>query len=69
MELTKKNGKYYVNNLDLQELLSNRKYVINYIKHDIDYLKSIKNTDLWEPYFKTRLETLEELLPLFELRK
>lgn len=69
MEIRKEKGRYYVNNLDLQELLSNRKYVMNYIKQDIDYLKSIKNTKLWEDSYKTRMEVLEELLPLFNLRR
>lgn len=69
MEIRKEKGRYYVNNLDLQELLSNRKYVMNYIKQDIDYLKSIKDTKLWEDSYKTRMEVLEELLPLFNLRR
>lgn len=69
MEIRKEKGRYYVNNLDLQELLSNRKYVMNYIKQDIEYLKSIKNTKLWEDSYKTRMEVLEELLPLFNLRR
>ena len=59
----------YVNDLDLQEVLSNRKYVMNYIKQDIDYLKNIVNTKLWKPEYATRLETMEELYKLFKLRR
>ena len=69
MKLIEKNGRMYVNDLDLQEVLSNRKYVMNYIKQDIDYLKNIVNTKLWKPEHTTRLETMEELYKLFKLRR
>lgn len=69
MKLVEKNGRMYVNDLDLQEVLSNRKYVMNYIKQDIDYLNNIKNTKLWKPEYQTRLETMEELYKLFKLRR
>lgn len=69
MKLVEKNGRMYVNDLDLQEVLSNRKYVMNYIKQDIDYLNNIKNTKLWKPEYVTRLETMEELYKLFKLRR
>ena len=69
MKLVEKNGRMYVNDLDLQEVLSNRKYVMNYIKQDIDYLNNIKNTKLWKPEYITRLETMEELYKLFKLRR
>ena len=69
MKLVEKNGRMYVNDLDLQEVLSNRKYVMNYIKQDIDYLNNIKNTKLWKPEYATRLETMEELYKLFKLRR
>ena len=69
MKIIEKNGRMYVNDLDLQEVLSNRKYVMNYIKQDIDYLKNIINTKLWKPEYQTRLETMEELYKLFKLRR
>lgn len=69
MKLIEKNGRMYVNDLDLQEVLSNRKYVMNYIKQDIDYLKNIVGTKLWKPEYQTRLETMEELYKLFKLRR
>ena len=69
MKLVENNGRMYVNDLDLQEVLSNRKYVMNYIKQDIDYLNNIKNTKLWKPEYQTRLETMEELYKLFKLRR
>ena len=69
MKLIEKNGRMYVNDLDLQEVLSNRKYVMNYIKQDIDYLNNIKNTKLWKPEYATRLEAMEEIYKLFKLRR
>lgn len=69
MKLVEKNGRMYVNDLDLQEVLSNRKYVMNYIKQDIDYLNNIKNTKLWKPEYVTRLEAMEEIYKLFKLRR
>ena len=42
MKVKKINNKYYVNDLDLEEVMANRKYVYNYIKRQINYYESIK---------------------------
>ena len=70
MEIKKEKGRYYVNNLDLQELLSNRKYVMNYIKTKIEYLENIKgNKELWEPEYQVKLETLRTIQKKMKLRR
>ena len=72
MEIKKNNGRYYVNNLDLEELLSNRKHLINYLDEEISYLEDMrKDTDLYEFTFKdkVRLNTLKEIRKEVNLRR
>ena len=70
MEIKKEKGRYYVNNLDLQELLSNRKYVMNYIKNKIEYLESIKDKkEVWKYDYQIELETLRDIQKRFKLRR
>ena len=72
MEIKKNNGRYYVNNLDLEELLSNRKHLINYLDGEISYLEDMrKDTDLYEFTFKdkVRLNTLKEIRKEMNLRR
>ena len=70
MEIKKEKGRYYVNNLDLQELLSNRKYVMNYIKNKIEYLESIKDKkEVWKYDYQIELETLRDIQKKFKLRR
>ena len=72
MEIKKNNGRYYVNNLDLEELLSNRKHLINYLDEEISYLEDMrKDTDLYEFTFKdkVRLSTLKEIRKEMNLRR
>jgi len=70
MEIKKEKGRYYVNNLDLQELLSNRKYVMNYIKNRIEYLESIRNKkELWKCDYQIELEILRDIQKRFKLRR
>lgn len=72
MEIKKNNGRYYVNNLDLEELLSNRKHLINYLDEEISYLEDMrKDTDLYEFTFKdkVRLNTLQEIRKEMNLRR
>lgn len=72
MEIKKNNGRYYVNNLDLEELLSNRKHLINYLEEEISYLEDMrKDTDLYEFTFKdkVRLNTLKEVRKEMNLRR
>ena len=72
MEIKKNNGKYYVNNLDLEEILSNRKHIINYLEEEIEYLEDMKkDTDLYTFTLKdkVRLNTLKEIRKEMRLRK
>ena len=70
MKIVEKKGRVYINDLDIEEVLSNRKYVMNYINSEIDYLESIKNNkDLWKPEYNTRIEVLKELSGMFKLRR
>lgn len=70
MEIKKQNGRYYVNELDLEELLSNRKYIIKFVNNEVDYLKSIKtNKELWQEEYATRIKVLEEIKEMLKLRR
>lgn len=70
MKIVEKKGRVYINDLDIEEVLSNRKYVMNYINSEIGYLESIKNNkDLWKPEYNTRIEVLKELNGMFKLRR
>lgn len=70
MKIVEKKGRVYINDLDIEEVLSNRKYVMNYINSEIGYLESIKNNkDLWKPEYNTRVEVLKELNGMFKLRR
>lgn len=72
MEIKKNNGRYYVNNLDLEEILSNRKHIINYLEEEIEYLEDMKkDTDLYTFTLKdkVRLNTLKEIRKEMRLRK
>ena len=70
MKIVEKKGRVYINDLDIEEVLSNRKYVMNYINSEIGYLESIKNNkDLWKPEYNTRIEVLKELSGMFKLRR
>ena len=73
MEIKKENGRYYVNELDLQEVLSNRKHIVNYVNNQIIMVRRMlanskynQNTLLT---LKTRLKTLEDVKKELELRK
>ena len=72
MEIKKTNGKYYVNNLDLDEVLSNKKHLINYLDEEISYLENMRqNTDLYifTSKDKVRLNTLKEVRKETNLRR
>ena len=72
MEIKKNNGRYYVNNLDLEELLSNRKHLINYLEEEISYLEDMKkDTELYTFTLKdkVRLHTLQEIRKEMNLRR
>ena len=72
MEIKKNNGRYYVNNLDLEELLSNRKHLINYLEEEISYLEDMKkDAELYTFTLKdkVRLNTLQEIRKEMNLRR
>ena len=72
MEIKKNNGRYYVNNLDLEELLSNRKHLINYLEEEISYLEDMKkDAELYTFTLKdkVRLSTLQEIRKEMNLRR
>ena len=66
MKVEKKNNKYYVNDLDLEEVIANRKYLVNYIKKQIDFLNRTKE---FTPINKYKLTVLYDIQKKMELRK
>ena len=74
MKIKKENGKYYVNDLDLEEVMANRKYVLNFIKSSIEeYKEMINNNKQMVPNtyhnFKGKIQAYEEILNKMQLRK
>lgn len=73
MEIKKENGRYYVNELDLQEVLSNRKHIVNYVNNQIIMVRRMlansKHNQSALLTLKTRLKTLEDVKKELELRK
>ena len=65
MKVEKKNNKYYVNDLDLEEVMANRKYVTRYIDKQIEFLKSTRSFN-WN---KEKLNVLYDIKKRLELRK
>lgn len=65
MKIEKKNNKYYVNDLDLEEVMTNRKYVVNYINKQIEFLRNTKSFN----YNKDKLDVLCDIKRRLELRK
>ena len=58
MKVEKKNNKYYVNDLDLEEVMANRKYVLGYIEKQIEFLRRTKEFNS----FLTHIYTFKPLL-------
>ena len=73
MEIKKENGRYYVNELDLQEVLSNRKHIVNYVNNQIIMVRRMLANSKYNQStlltLKTRLKTLEDVKKELELRK
>lgn len=71
MKLERKNGKYYANDLDLEEVLANRKYIINYLDKEIETLESIRSSKVvnWSTSYKVQLRTYQDIRNKLELRK
>jgi hypothetical protein len=74
MKIVKNNGRYYVNDLDLKEVLSNRKYVSNYIKDSIEQYTQllrdnpdIERCTLYK--WKGRLKAYKEVQEKMRLRR
>lgn len=65
MKVEKRNNKYYVNDLDLEEVMANRKYITRYIDKQIDFLKNTRNFN-WN---KEKLDVLYDIKRRLELRK
>lgn len=73
MEIKKENGKYYVNGLDLQEILSNRKHITSYVNNQIIIVRRMLADNKYNQStiitLKTRLKTLEDVKKELDLRK
>lgn len=73
MEIKKENGKYYVNGLDLQEILSNRKHITSYVNNQIIIVRRMLADNKYNQStiitLKTRLKTLEDVKKELNLRK
>ena len=73
MKIVKENGKYYVNDLDLEEVLANRKHLISYINREISLLENLLNVENikieTQLVYKTRLKVLNDIRKEMKLRK
>lgn len=74
MKIEKKNGRYYVNDLDLQEVLSNRKYIQKFVNESIDeYTEMLKDNPsmIKSTYdnFKGKLQAYEIIKEKLKLRR
>lgn len=73
MDIKKENGKYYVNGLDLQEVLSNRKHITSYVNNQIIIVRRMLADNKYNQStiitLKTRLKTLEDVKKELDLRK
>lgn len=74
MKVKKENGKYYVNDLDLEKVMANRKYIINFVKSSIEEYKDLidKNKEMLPSTyhnFKGKIQAYEDLLDRLKLRK
>jgi hypothetical protein len=73
MKVQKIYGKYYVNDLDLEEVMANRKYIINYIKKSIESYKDMLTINQIDNISSTRIrgkiKAYEDILEKLKLRK
>lgn len=74
MKIVKNNGRYYVNDLDLKEVLSNRKYVMKFVDDMItqytELLKENPDIEKCTLYkWKGRLKAYKEVQEKMRLRR
>ena len=69
MKVKKVEGRYYVNDMDLEEVIANRKYVTNYIKNQISYYESIKRGAVDKNKVINTLVVLYDIQKRMQLRK
>lgn len=73
MKTVNKNGKLYVNDMDVEALISNRKYMINNIDsmiYDINF--TLENAKLSKEEiirFKAQLDVYKKVRQLFNIQK
>ena len=73
MKTVNKNGKLYVNDMDVEALISNRKYMINNIDSMIYDIKfALENAKLSKEEiirFKAQLDVYKKVRQLFNIKK
>ena len=73
MKIEKKNNKYYVNELDLEEVIANKKYVCNYVNSEIARLQNMISDESFGHKtimdMKISLNTLTDIQGKLKLRK
>ena len=72
MEIKKENNKYYVNGLNLEEVIANRKHIMKYIDFKINECERLlnnKNDETAKLIIKTRLKVIKEIQRELKLRK
>lgn len=73
MKTVNKNGKLYVNDMDVEALISNRKYMINNIDSMIYDIKfTLENAKLSKEEiirFKAQLDVYKKVRQLFNIKK
>lgn len=74
MKIVKENGRYYVNDLDLKEVLANRKYVIRFVNDSIEEYKDMirRNPEMDKSTynnFKGKIQAYELIAEKLKLRR
>ena len=73
MKTVNKNGKLYVNDMDVEALISNRKYMVNNIDSMIYDIKfTLENAKLSKEEiirFKAQLDVYKKVRQLFNIKK
>jgi hypothetical protein len=73
MKVKKENGKYYVNDLDLEEVLANRKHIMSWLNRETCLIECLLKGGSIKPevklVYKTRLKALNDVRKELKLRK